>query len=60
MLQDDELAGVWEAWAATWRDTWALDGDNAPCGVYNLTEHDLSDPAEYDGLYALLVSCAGG
>ncbi|MCK6505598.1 hypothetical protein L6R53_19735 [Myxococcota bacterium] len=60
MVQDDETARVWESWEATWRDTWVLDGGNEACGVYNLTEHDLSDPVEYAGLYDLLVACAGG
>ena len=60
MLQDDEVALVWESWAAQWRDTWVLDAGNEAVGVYNLTEHDLSDPDEYQGLYDLLVAAAGG
>ena len=54
------MALVWDSWAATWRDTWVLDADNVAFGVYNLTEHDLSDPDEYQGLYDLLVEAAGG
>ena len=60
VLQDDEIALVWDSWAATWRDTWILDTDNASVGVYNLTEHDLSDPDEYALVYEALVSAAGG
>jgi hypothetical protein len=60
VLQDDEVAQVWVAWDATWRDTWVLDPGNVACGVYNLTEHNLADPEEYAGLYDLLVACAGG
>lgn len=60
VVQDDETALVWDAWDATWRDTWVLDAENVPVGVYNLTEHDLSDPDEYQGLVDLLVTAAGG
>jgi len=28
-------------------------------GVYNLTEHDLSDPANYEALRELLIETAG-
>mgnify|MGYP000946480942 CR=1 FL=1 len=60
VLQDDEKAQVWIRWEAQWRDTYVLDGDNELVGVYNLTEHDLSDPDEVQGLLDLLVAAAGG
>lgn len=60
VLQDDEKAQVWTTWEAAWRDTYVLDGRNELEGVYNLTEHDLSDPVQYQGLIDLLVAAAGG
>jgi hypothetical protein len=58
-LQDDETAGVWSAWEAEWRDVVVLDGDNEVVTVYNLTEHNLGDAANYAELKALLVEAAG-
>ena len=60
VLQDDVEAQVWSSWSATWRDTWILDGDNVPVDLYNLTDHDLEDPAEYTLVYEALVQAAGG
>ena len=60
VMQDDDVALVWDQWDATWRDTWVLDDSNAPVGVFNLTEHDLSDPDEYQTLFDMLVAAAGG
>lgn len=59
-LQDtwDDL--VWGSWHAEWRDVIILDRDNQKVSVYNLTEHDLSDPAAYAELKAMLVEAAGG
>lgn len=59
-MQDDAEAMVWESWEATWRDVWILDQDNEPVTVFNLTEHNLSDPDEYAALKTLLVEAAGG
>ncbi len=55
ILQDDPTAAVWLDWAATWRDVYVLDRDNEVYAVYNLTEHTLSDPANYAELYQLFV-----
>lgn len=43
----------------TYRDVVVLDSGNRVAAVYNLTEHDLSVPANYDSLKALLVRVAG-
>lgn len=59
ILQDDETALVWATWSVTWRDVYVLDGDNEVYAVYNLTEHDLSDPVAYAELYDLFVAAAG-
>ena len=59
-VQDDEIAAVWTNWAATWRDVQILDGDNHVVAIYNLTEHDLADEANYAELKAMLISTAEG
>ncbi len=58
-LQDTIEVGAWSAWAVTYRDVQVLDADNHLVGIYNVTDHDLSIPAEYAGLRALLLSAAG-
>ena len=57
-LQDVDDA-TWTSWAVTNRDTVVLDGANAKVAVYNLTIHDLGDPANYAELLAILKSAAG-
>ncbi|MCB9683519.1 MAG: hypothetical protein H6735_00595 [Alphaproteobacteria bacterium] len=56
LLQDTVEVDAWGAWGATWRDVVILDGDNLVVGVYNLTSHDLNDPANYAELEAMLLS----
>jgi hypothetical protein len=55
----DAADAAWGGWAATWRDVVILDGANRKVGVFNLTEHDITQPAEYAALLALLKSAAG-
>jgi len=43
-----------------WRDVVILDPDNQKITTYNLTEHNLTDPANYAELKALLIEAAGG
>ncbi len=50
---------MWASWGATWRDVRILDAENTVVAVYNLTEHDLAEPAHYDALRALLLEAAG-
>lgn len=59
-LQDVSTQDVWSAWAVVYRDVQILDQDNQLAGVYNLTEHDLSQPASYAALKNLLIEIAGG
>lgn len=54
LLQDTSTAAVWASWAVTYRDVVLLDEANVPVEVYNLTTHDLNDPASYDALRALI------
>lgn len=58
-LQDVPDEDVRTEWQATYRDVVILDRDNGRAAVYNLTEHDLSDPANYAALKSLLLSVAG-
>jgi len=55
-LQDTVDEHVWSQWQVTYRDVVILDGANVPVGVYNLTDHDLADPANYAELRALLLA----
>jgi len=58
LLQDTAEADVWAAWAVTYRDVIILDRENAPVGVYNLTEHDLSNMGDYVALKGMLIAAA--
>ena len=49
-LQEDASTPVWKDWGVTYRDVWILDEQNKPIDVYNLTEHDLEDPANFEEL----------
>ncbi|GMU60771.1 MAG: hypothetical protein AMXMBFR34_25340 [Myxococcaceae bacterium] len=53
-LQDRVDVDVWRSWAVTYRDVILLDADGRPVAVYNLTLHDLSDPANQATLKQLL------
>jgi hypothetical protein len=44
----------WTDWNVTYRDVVILDSSNVLVDVYNLTEHDLSSPANRDALKAKL------
>jgi hypothetical protein len=57
-LQDTAEENVWVSWAVTYRDVVVLDGCNHVYAVYNLTAHDLSVPANYDELMALLLAAS--
>lgn len=57
-LQDTAAQDVWSDWDVTYRDVIVLDDENKVAGVFNLTDHDLSNPAEYNALKAMLVGVA--
>ena len=59
-IHDDAANDVWGCWEATWRDVRILDGANQLVGVYNLTEHNLSEEANQAELEAMLIAAAGG
>lgn len=58
-LQDDAATKAWVSWGVFWRDVYVLDGENRLVAIYNLTEHDLTDPANYAELKAILLAAAG-
>lgn len=59
LLQDIPEVGAWTSWAVTYRDVVILDADNRALGVFNLTEHNLSETPNYDALLDYLRIAAG-
>ncbi len=57
-LQDTIAAQVWSSWGVTFRDVIILDEQNVPYASYNLTTHDLADPANYAELMSLFTAAA--
>ena len=58
-LQDTPQEHVWGGrWQIEWRDVVVLDAQNRRIAVYNLTLHDLNDPANYAELRDLLLAAA--
>ncbi|MFI5402074.1 MAG: hypothetical protein ACHQ1G_03985 [Planctomycetota bacterium] len=57
--QDTAAENVWVDWNVTYRDVIILDVDNIPVDVYNLTSHDLANPANYAELKQRLKDAAG-
>ena len=58
-LDDNAQSNVWGSWNVTWRDVVMLNSRNEKIAVYNLTEHDLAVPANYDSLKAMLLRYTG-
>lgn len=55
-LQDRAEVDVWKKlWKPVYRDVVILDGDGRVHAVYNVTEHDLNNPANYAALKTLLL-----
>jgi hypothetical protein len=59
LLQDTTEADVWGAWEVTYRDVFVLDAENRVVTIYNLTDHDLGQPANYEALKGILRQAAG-
>lgn len=57
-LQDLPDQGAWARWGVAFCDVVILDRENRAHAVYNLTTHDLSDPANRAELKALLLEAA--
>ena len=58
-LQDSDSTNVWTTWEVTERDVYVLDAENKVVTVYNLTQHDLGDPVNYETLKTILRQTAG-
>lgn len=54
-LQERRESPVWNVWHVTYRDVIVLDGENVITRVYNLSEHDLGNPANYAALRTILL-----
>ncbi|MFO0554149.1 MAG: hypothetical protein U0271_37560 [Polyangiaceae bacterium] len=57
-LQETVAEPLWTDWAVTWRDVILLDANNQVITTYNLTQHNLADPANYAALYQLFATAA--
>ncbi len=58
LLQDDVASDVWGLWSVAYRDVYVLDPQNRLFAIYNLTSHDLADPANYQSLRDLIAAAA--
>ena len=58
MVQDDTDQLIWDAWQGNWRDVYILDKENKLIEIYNLTEHNLNDPLNYEELKSKLITAA--
>ena len=67
-LQDVAAVDVWSTWrvnelrpdapGVVWRDVIVVDAANHPIAVYNLTDHNLASPSNYEFLKATLRDAA--
>lgn len=57
-LQSTVSDDVWTQWQVEYRDVVILGPGNEHLGSYNLTVHDLSDPANYAELMNQLLAAA--
>ncbi|MEW6433175.1 MAG: hypothetical protein AB1730_16850 [Myxococcota bacterium] len=54
-LQDQSSVNAWGAWQVEYRDVIVRDAEGRKAGVYNLTLHDLAQPAHFAALKQLLL-----
>jgi len=59
-LQETDAQNVWGEWAIEYRDVVIVGADSRPVDVYNLTDNDLGDDANYQALLQLFTEAAGG
>jgi len=57
-LQPAADQDVWTQWQVVYRDLVILGPGNEQLGAFNLTEHNLSDPAAYTALKTQLLEAA--
>ena len=58
-LQDAKPPNAWGLWQADFRDVIVVDDENKVVSIYNLTVHDLRNPAHYAELRNILITAAG-
>jgi len=58
-LQDTEEADWWGNWGISYRDVVILDRQGNESDIFNLTDHNLSDPVEFSALEIILLEAAG-
>ena len=54
-LQDTKEEDVWTQWDAEYRDVYVVDKENKLKAVYNLSLYSLSEEANYQDLYDLIL-----
>ena len=57
-LQQETGEDVWVLWSVEYRDVVIVGPGNERLGAYNLTVHDLGDPANYATLRDMLLQAA--
>ncbi len=57
-LDADGVSDAWAAWAVSYRDVVIVDGTNWPVAVFNVTDYDLGEEANFTALKQLLVNTA--
>lgn len=57
-LQDEAAHDVWGSWQVDFRDVVILDPTGRVFAIYNLTTHDLGNPAFYAELRTLMLDAA--
>jgi hypothetical protein len=55
MVNDNANDNIWLQWESQWRDFYILNKQNELLEIYNLTEHNLNDPQNYQELKQKLV-----
>ena len=58
MVNDSTTDEIWIQWESQWRDFYILNKQNELLEVYNLTEHNLNDPLNYQELKQKLILAA--
>ncbi len=57
-LQNTMEVDAWNLWGVEYRDVVVVDGEGYRQHTFNVTEHDLSEPANYEGLRRVLRELA--
>lgn len=58
MVNDSTTDEIWIQWESQWRDFYILNKQNELLEVYNLTQHNLNDPINYQELKQKLILAA--